>query len=320
MKKFILVILILASVIMGASCCAATPGGSDKAPATYENFRDIPGVTSEEVQAIDALIVKYRDKGFSYGTFPSTESFTKPDGTIGGYSALFCDWMSRLFGVKFTPETHDWSALYEGVSDGRIDFTGDLSATPERREKFFMTRAFVQRAIVAFREDGSPRFEEILKTRPLRFGFLAGSNTAELILDSSPYSIIPVYGDSLDGVAALIPTGEADAFLAEEHGEANMPEGWHIEKIFPVVYSPSSFSTGRKELAPIVSVLDKYLAEAGMEYLLTLYNKGHEDFYRSALYAKFTEAEKAYLLTRGKNGTPVKLIAESDNYPYSFYN
>ncbi|MDR0653756.1 MAG: transporter substrate-binding domain-containing protein, partial [Synergistaceae bacterium] len=320
MKKFIWAMLIFAPAVMGACCYAAAPGGSDNAPAAYANFRDIPGVTSEEIQAIDALIVQYRDKGFSYGTFPSTESFTKPDGTIGGYSALFCDWMSQLFGIKFTPETHDWSALYDGVSDGRIDFTGDLSATPERREKFFMSRAFVQRAILAFRQDGSLSFEEIMKTRPLKFGFLAGSNTAELILDSSPYDIIPVYGDTLDSVAALIPTGEADAFLAEEHGEANMPEGWHIEKIFPVVYSPSSFSTGKKELAPIVSVLDKYLAIEGMEYLLTLYNKGHEDYYRSALYAKFTEAEKAYLQTRTENGTPVRLLAESDNYPSSFYN
>ncbi|MDR1578886.1 MAG: transporter substrate-binding domain-containing protein [Synergistaceae bacterium] len=320
MKKFIWIIFIFALTASGTSCGAATPGNSGEAPAVYTNFRDIPGVTAEEIQAIDALTVKYRDKGFSYGTFPSMESFTKPDGTIGGYSALFCDWMSQLFGIKFTPETHDWNVLYDGVLDGRIDFTGDLSATPERRKTFFMTRAFVRRAIVAFRQDGSLRFEEIMKTRPLRLGFLAGSNTAKLILDSSPYNIIPVYGDSLEGVAALIPTGEADAFLAEEHGEANMPEGWHIEKIFPIVYSPSSFSTGQKELAPIVSVLDKYLAQEGMEYLLTLYNQGHEDYYRSALYAKFTEAEKTYLRARGENGIPVKLIAESDNYPSSFYN
>jgi signal transduction histidine kinase/ActR/RegA family two-component response regulator len=320
MKKFIWLILIFSLTAAGASCGAADPGKQDKAPATYTNFRDIPGVTDEEAQAIDDLIAKYGDKGFSYGTFPSTESFTKPDGTIGGYSALFCDWMSQLFGIEFRPETYDWNALYEGVAEGRIDFTGDLSATPERREKFFMTRAFVQRAIVAFRQDGSLNFKEIMKTRQLRFGFLEGSNTAELILDSSPYDIIPVYRDTLNGVAALIPTGQADAFLAEEHGETNMPEGWHIEKIFPIVYSPSSFSTGRRELAPIVSVLDKYLAQAGMEYLLTLYNKGHEDYYRSALYAKFTEEEKAYLLMRGEDGVPIELFAESDNYPSSFYN
>ncbi|MDR1587925.1 MAG: transporter substrate-binding domain-containing protein, partial [Treponema sp.] len=155
MKKCIWVMFILVLIVMGMSCGAAVSGGGNEAPVTYTNFRDIPGVTAEEIEAIDALIVKYRNKGFSYGTFPSTESFTKPDGTAGGYSALFCDWMSGLFGIKFTPETHDWNELYEGVSDGRIDFTGDLSATPERREKFFMSRAFVQRAIVAFREGGS---------------------------------------------------------------------------------------------------------------------------------------------------------------------
>ncbi|MDR1572728.1 MAG: transporter substrate-binding domain-containing protein, partial [Clostridiales Family XIII bacterium] len=320
MKKCIWLILILALPVIGTSCGAATLGNGREAPVTYTDFRDIPGVTAEEIQAIDALIVKYRDKGFSYGTFSSTESFRKPDGTIGGYSALFCDWMSRLFGIAFTPETYDWDVLYNGVAEGRIDFTGELSATPERRETFFMSKAFVERAIVAFRQDDSLSFEEILKTRPLRFAFLAGSNTAELILASSPYDISPVYVDTLDGGAALVMSGEADAFLAEEHGEANMPEGWHIEKLLPLVYSPSSFSAGREELAPIVSVLDKYLTQAGMEYLLTLYNEGHEDYYSSVLYAKFTEAEKAYLQAFVENGAPIKLIAESDNYPSSFYN
>ncbi|MDR1246281.1 MAG: transporter substrate-binding domain-containing protein [Clostridiales Family XIII bacterium] len=320
MKKCVCAVLILALTAGGTSCGAATSGGGNEAPVTYTDFRDIPGVTAEEVQAIEALTVKYKDRGFSYGTFSSTESFRKQDGTVGGYSALFCDWMSRLFGIKFTPETYEWDVLYNGVSTGLIDFTGELTATPERRETLFMSRPFVERAIVAFRQNDSLSFEEIMKTRPLKFGFLAGSNTAELILDSSPYNIIPVYGDSLESTAALISSGEADAFLAEEHGEANMPEGWRIEKIFPIVYSPSSFSAGREELAPIVSVLDKYLAAGGMEYLLTLYNMGHEDYYKSTLYAKFTEAEKAYLKRRAETEIPVKLIAESDNYPSCFYN
>jgi hypothetical protein len=69
-----------------------------------------------------------------------------------------------------------------------------------------------------------------------------------------------------------------------------------------------------------VSVLDKYLAQGGMEYLLELYNEGHADYYRSALYNKFTEEEKAYLQSLAASGAPVRLIAESDNYPSSFYN
>ncbi|MDR1589126.1 MAG: transporter substrate-binding domain-containing protein [Oscillospiraceae bacterium] len=307
-------VIIFALTVAGAACRAENP------EAGYTDFRDIPGVTAEEIDAVDALIAKYRDRGFSYGTFSSTESFAKPDGTIGGYSALFCDWMSQLFGIAFTPETYDWDVLYDGVAEGRIDFTGELSASPERRETFIMSKPFVERAVVAFRQDGSPSFDEIMKTRPLRFVFLAGSNTAELILASSPYDISPIYGDTLDGGAALVASGEADAFLAEEHGEANLPEGWHIEKLLPMVYSPSSFSTGREELEPIVSVLDKYLNQAGMEYLLTLYNEGHEDYYSSVIYAKFTEAEKEYMREFGSAGAPIKLIAESDNYPSSFYN
>jgi signal transduction histidine kinase/CheY-like chemotaxis protein len=307
---------------MATACTAAIPdgGGGGQAAPVYTDFRDIPGVTAEEAAAIDALIVKYQAEGFSYGTFPSTESFTEPDGKIGGYSALFCDWMSQLFGIRFTPGTYDWDALYDGVLTGEIDFTGELSATPERRREFAMSRPFVQRAIMAFRPDGSLSFEEIRKTRPSIYAFLAGSNTADLILASSPYAVTPVYGDSMEKAAALVAAGEADAFLAEEHGEANMPPGWHMEKIFPLVYSPSSFSTGQEELAPIVSVLDKYLARVGMEYLLALYNKGHEDYKRSSLYAQFTEEEKEYLRERGENGLPIRLIAESDNYPASFYN
>ncbi|MDR1571124.1 MAG: transporter substrate-binding domain-containing protein [Clostridiales Family XIII bacterium] len=308
----------LAAIWAPCAVSASADGGGDA--KTYTDFRDIPGVTDDEIQAVEALIAGRQGRGFSYGTFSSTESFKTPEGSIGGYSALFCEWMSRLFGVAFTPETYDWDVLYNGVAEGRIDFTGELTATPERRETFFMSKPFVERAIVAFRQDGSPGFDDILKTRPLRFAFLAGSNTAALILASSPYEIEPAYVETLDGGAGLVMSGDADAFLAEEHGEANMPEGWHIEKILPSVYSPSSFSTGQAELAPIVSVLDKYLAAAGMEYLLTLYNKGHEAYYGSVLYAKFTEQERAYLRVFSESGTAIRLIAESDNYPSSFYN
>jgi ABC-type amino acid transport substrate-binding protein len=211
MKKCVWVALILALALAEVSCAAAPARDADE-PETYTNFRDIPGVTPDEIQAIDAVIEKYSGKGFSYGTFQSTESFPKADGGIGGYSALFCEWMSELFDIRFTPETYEWDVLYSGVLNGQIDFTGELTATPERRETFFMSKAFVQRAIVAFRQDGSLSFEEITKTRPLRFGFLAGSNTAELILESSPYDIVPVYGDSLESTAALVMSGEADAF------------------------------------------------------------------------------------------------------------
>ncbi|MDR0433739.1 MAG: transporter substrate-binding domain-containing protein, partial [Gracilibacteraceae bacterium] len=233
-KKCVWAALFFALLLTGAGCAPVNPAAGDDAPVVYTDFRDIPGVTAEEIQAIEALAAKYQDSGFSYGTFPSTESFTAPDGTVGGFSALFCDWMSQLFGVRFTPATYDWDALYNGLLNGQIDFSGEITATPERRGLFNMTRPFVQRAIVAYRRNGALRLEEIAQARPLRFGFLTGSNTAGLILASSPYDITPIYRDTLEDGIVLLNSGEADAFLAEEHGEANMPDGWHIEKIFPI--------------------------------------------------------------------------------------
>ncbi|MDR1815552.1 MAG: transporter substrate-binding domain-containing protein, partial [Clostridiales Family XIII bacterium] len=312
--------LAVAACVCGLAACAP----ADAQPETiqvYTDFREIPGVTAGEIAAVEALVAKYGGEGFSYGMFESTETYPRADGTIGGYSALFCDWMSELFGIRFVPQMDDWDTLYNGLLDGTIDFTGELTATPEREELFAMTRPFTERAIVAYRQVGSQSLDEIAKVRPLRFVFLTGSSTADLILESSPYDIEPLYADSLADVTEMMLTGEpADAFLGEEHGRATMAEGVYAEDIFPVVYSPSSFSTGQPELAPIVAVLDKYLAQGGLEYLLELYNEGNEDYARDRLYSEFTEEERAYIAAHGEGGAPVRLIAETDNYPVCFYN
>jgi ABC-type amino acid transport substrate-binding protein len=309
-----------AAFVLGFAVFPALVYGA-RGPALYTDFRQIPGVTAEEIKAVGDLAVKYGETGFSYGMFASTETYVRPDGTIGGYSALFCDWMSRLFGIKFVPKIYDWDVLFKGLRDGDIDFSGELTATPEREKIFHMTRTFTERAIVAYRQKGSQSLAEIAKVRPLRFVFLAGSNTTDLILNSSQFPIEPLYANSVAEVTEMMISGEpADAFLAEEHGRATMAEGVYAEKIFPVVYSPSSFSTGKDELAPIVSVLDKYLAVGGLQQLLELYNTGNENYARDRLYSEFTEDERAYIASHGKDGAPVRMIAEADNYPTCFYN
>jgi signal transduction histidine kinase len=108
--------------------------------------------------------------------------------------------------------------------------------------------------------------------------------------------------------------------LAEEHGRGNMPPGMYSERIFPVVYSPCSFSTANAELAPIISVLDKFLAAGGLRDLTQLYNQGNLEFATDRLSSQFTEAERSYLAEHGEDGAPIRLIAEKDNYPISFYN
>jgi hypothetical protein len=40
--------------------------------------------------------------------------------------------LSGLFGIPFEPEIYDWDDLMDGLASHEIDFTGDLTATPER--------------------------------------------------------------------------------------------------------------------------------------------------------------------------------------------
>jgi signal transduction histidine kinase/ActR/RegA family two-component response regulator len=288
---------------------------------TFGDFREIPGITDEEAAAVDALIAAYRETGFTYGMFEGTsESYLRADGTIGGYTSLFCDFITKLFGIEFRPELYEWDTLMTGLQDGTVNFTGELTATPERKKIFYMTSTMTEREIVAYRLEGSLGLGEIARSRPLKYVFLDGSTTAAPILENSQYPIEAIYAASMAEAAEMIFSGEADAFMAEEHGRGNMPPGMCDERIFPAVYSPCSFSTATAELAPIVAAMDKFLAAGGLRDLVQLYNQGNREFAKDRLYSQFTQEERAYLAQHGENGTPIRTIAEKDNYPISFYN
>ena len=65
-------------------------------PPIYTSYHDIPGVTEEEIDAIEKI--KERRGEFAYGMNYSTEAFID-DGVVGGYSALFCELLSELFEI-----------------------------------------------------------------------------------------------------------------------------------------------------------------------------------------------------------------------------
>ena len=310
--------LLLAALLVMLIFPLPTAGSATENRAAYTDYRNIPGVTEEEIAAIEAIKAKY-DK-LSYGMLDTTETFLREDGSIGGYSALFAGWMTDLFGITFDPAIYDWSDLITGFESGTIDFTGELTATPERRMKYHMTGTFTERTIVAFRLPGGEAFADIAKVRPLRYAFLDGSTTGSDVASVSPYDIVPIYVATEDEATRLIYAGEVDAFLGEEHSAAAFPENFSKENIYPVVYSPISFSTARNELAPIISVLDKYLQNGAFYQLIELYNEGSREYLKYKLYSRLTSAEQAFLDTHQKGGEPVWIVAEHDNYPTCFYN
>ena len=119
--------------------------GIRSAPAALHSFRDIPGITQEEISAIEAL--QKEGRTMRYGTLYSTESFIDDDGMARGFSSMLCDWMTELFGIRFEVQIYDWSELFPRINDGSIDFTGELTPTLGRRDKYFMTSPITERAI-----------------------------------------------------------------------------------------------------------------------------------------------------------------------------
>ena len=73
--------------------------------AGYASYQDIHGVTVEDIAAVEAIKKEYG--AFTYGTTWGTECFMQENGTIGGFSGLFAEVLTELFGAKFTVELHD---------------------------------------------------------------------------------------------------------------------------------------------------------------------------------------------------------------------
>ena len=308
MRKAVMIATLLVVVIFSGCAEGAVPG----------DFRDIPGITPEEISAIESLREKY-DR-FTVGMLMSTETFARDDGTVGGYSALFCDWMSALFGIRFEPRIYDWNDLISKFDRGEIDFTGELTSTPERLEKYFMTDTFTERTIKAFRLRGSKDLGEIARMRLLRYGILNGSTTGSAVVASSPFDVMTFFVETEEDAVRKLRSGTIDAFMAEEHSAAALGDDIYGEDVFPVVYSPISFSTARSELEPIVRVFGKYIKAGASGHLAHLYSLGNDEYLRHRLYNRLTAEEKAYIAAHGASGVPIPILAEFDAYPSSFYN
>jgi signal transduction histidine kinase/CheY-like chemotaxis protein/ABC-type amino acid transport substrate-binding protein len=296
-----------------------SPGIRKKIPA-FTTYRNIPGVTGEEIEAVEAL--KRRAGSFTYGMILSTETFYDEAGNIQGFSNLFCLWLSELFGVPFKPRIRAWGALLKGLEDGTIDFTGELAATPERRKIFFMTDAVAERPIKYIRLAGSRPFSVIAEERPLRYAFFEDSTTASLVLPLVREAVEPVFIRDHAVVRDMLAGEAIDAFFGEDGVEAAFDTYGDItaEEFFPLVYKPVSFATRDPSLAPVVSVLQKALKNGARRNLTEFYNQGQQD-YMKAMFARALDAEeREYVRQHSSPENPVLVAMEYDNYPICFYN
>jgi PAS domain S-box-containing protein len=298
------------------SNCGKPAGEQPGVLPKYGSFRDIPGVTADEIEAIEALKGEYNS--FVFGMNPTTEAFAD-GGVMKGFSTLFCRWLSGLFGIPFTVTLYNWGDLLAGLEGGEIDFTGDLMATPERKRIYQMTDPIAERSLMTFRIAGEALLSVIARSRPLRFAFLENSAAFAPVSLVAEYPFEHVFVNDFSTAYNLLKSGEADALLAMGILSAAFDAYSDVtsEIFIPLVYNSASMATRNPRLAPLISVVQKALRQdAVRRHLADLYRTGNNEYRRHNLGMRLSGDELKYI----QNKAVVRFAAEIDNYPVSFYN
>jgi PAS domain S-box-containing protein len=312
-KAFAAVLLL---IVLSACQKSAVHRQNEMPMPEFSIYSEIPGVTKDEIRDIEALQKKI--PFFVYGMMTCTEAFIGENDEIQGFTALFCEWLSQLFGIPFKPAIYDWGDLITGLETYKVDFTGELTATAERRKTWFMTDAIAERSLKTIRLANSRPITEIIRSRPLRCCFLEGTTTIDNITSrlQGGYTITLV--DSYEAAYQAIKNGEADAFFDESPAEAafDIYDDVISEDFLPIIYSSVSLSTKNPELQSVISITQKALHNGCMDHLAALYKMGENEHRRHKLSMRLSDEEKAYI----REHPTVSFAAEYDNYPISFYN
>ena len=289
--------------------------------AAIADYRDIPGVTQEEIDAIERLKIKY-DR-FTYGMTHSTETFLAEDGTIQGFTAILCRRLTTLFGIEFRPRIYEWGELYEGLTDGSIAFSCEFSRSEARLDNFYMTEPFYDRYLVMYYAKNAPTLEEIRKTRAPTLGFFQGSLSETHVrnLVPQPYDAVPI--NSYSQAIHMLRLGQIDAFFEDNTNTAAFDVYDSIESrtYFPLIFSSESMATPNSELSAIISVVDKYFrADPMRTEIFKMQADGLAAYQRQKIFSRLTTEEKQFIEAHVRAAIPFPIVAESNDYPISFYN
>jgi len=317
-KNGFLICGIFTSVLILAVFSSCGKSSKERPHVSTENlsFRDIPGVTHNDIKAIEAL--KTQHDSFSCAINLNTDSFYDENGELSGYAILFYNWLSRFFEIPFKPVFYEWGSLQKRIESREIDFTIELSDTPERRANFFLTRSIAQRPFKIYRIAGSEPLSKIINSRRPRYAFLTNSGLLQDTAANTGYEFETVFVDSHTDAYPLLKSGGIDAYIALDNTEAVFDKFGNVvgEDFFPLIFRSFSLLTGNAELKPIITVLDKALDINTLTYLATLRKEGYQKYLGTKLYGLLNKEERSYI----KDRPVVPIAAEFNNYPVSFFD
>jgi signal transduction histidine kinase/CheY-like chemotaxis protein len=253
-----------------------------------------------------------------YAVSLMTETFMDENGEIDGFTALFCDWMTSLFGIRFKTEIHDLSTVLAKLRTGEVHF-GALTATEERLETYYMTAPIIYRSVKIMRLSGSPPPDEIVLSRPVRYIFMEGGTIIDSVTAAlAPSSYEAVVVRDHETAYRMLADGEADAFIGINIAEAAFdPYGGVItEDFLPLIVTPVSLTAEDPALAPVISVVTKALNNGAYRHLTELYRQGYQKYRKHKFLAQLDDEERDYI----QNTPVIPFASQYMSYPISFYN
>ena len=310
-------ILSIFLIIFSGCIDSQRTGNQNTTELTIENisFRDIPGVTENEIWAVEEL--QRQRNSFVYGAILSTEAFEEY-GEVHGFAALFCNWLTNLFDIRFDPVLYGWNELIAGLENTEIDFTGELTATDLRRQMYYMTGPIARRSIQYITMADSIPLQNIVASRTPRYAFLESSIIKDYVDTFVNYDFSSVFIDSYETAYSMLVNGQVDAFFDDSSMEAvfDVYDNVVSNNFIPVIGMPVSLSTKNPLLEPVISIVQKALEYNAGYHLIELYSQGEQEHRKHRLYIRLTEEERDFLRSSGV----IPFAAEFSNYPISFFN
>jgi diguanylate cyclase (GGDEF)-like protein len=250
--------------------------------------------------------------------------FALPDGTHEGFTVRFCDLLSDLFDIPFVAETYEWNELIEKLESRSVDFTGVLTPTEERKQvkQYLMTLPIAERQFRIFTLTGVRPIQTVEELEGRTIAFLEGTVMADIIRRTYRVSFNIVEIPHLPHGVKMLQNGEIDAIVDESPSDSVFEESDFIRSqiFFPAIHTPVSMTTANPELAPLISVVNKYITAGGEKKLLELYKSADFVYLKNKLNKSLTDEEKAYIKDLADRNATVGVAYEVDTYPITFYN
>ena len=311
---------LLAVLLLFAVGCENHAEPADLSAYTHiSSFKTIPGITEEEIQAIE----RYIDAGqaFQCAVMLGSECFYDENGELQGFSKLVYDWLSDVFSIPFEPVVVQWNELLDGLESCEFDFSVDIPTSWKDDGEYYVTDAIIERGMRLFLSNPADTATGDRKNDMTpRYGYLDSRDKADTlsVYLNKKCTLIPV--PSFDAAQEMMISGALEGFIGGDTADTVITAYSSIEMIPGLSHSTVSLATCNPQLAPVISALQKYLLAGGGSILNELQEIGTYQCIRVRLQKQLTTQEKSYIAAHQSEATEIPIAVSFDNYPYSFFN